>query len=40
MASHPLGCVDCTTQTGVILKVAEGTLNPGVSVIDFVVKEH
>lgn len=25
---HSLQCVDCTTQLGVVVKLAEGTLNP------------
>ncbi|PKU47022.1 hypothetical protein llap_2675 [Limosa lapponica baueri] len=29
-----LGCVSCTTQLGVICKLAEGALNPTVHVID------
>ena len=36
----PFCCVNCTTQLGVISKLAEGTLNPTVLVIDKDVKEH
>lgn len=34
-----LECVDCTPQIGVILKLAEGELDPTVSAIDEIIKE-
>ena len=35
-----LGSINCTTQLSIICKLAEGTLNPTVDVIDEDVKEH
>ena len=34
------GCIDCTTEFGVICKLAEGTFDPTVYVIDKDMKQH
>ncbi|KAK4831008.1 hypothetical protein QYF61_014579 [Mycteria americana] len=39
MASHPSG-VSCTTQLGVICKLAEGALDLAVNVIDENIEQH
>ena len=35
-----LGCVDCSTQLGVICKLAEGALSLTVNIIDEDIKDH